>query len=272
MNKLSVAYTAGDTSLTFQYTMAGIVPGAQLSIGLNNFYVWAVSGQTATVSGGFRGSTDANASIGAVVQVSPRFSDFDIWAALGMEIADLSSPINGLYGIATVDFSYNAARIGYDLGSISSSILDGYEVKYMTPGEFKDTVRMAKIKWSVNRNSPVFASGLSLELNEGAYPGYTVRFTYKSRLVMPTSLSSDLSTSLLQPSAYDIPPLGAAIRLMAGREIKRNFTESQGDTRRATEVPPGAVMQSANGLRQLRASRIIAEAASLDSLYPPYRS
>ena len=29
----------------------------------------------------------------------------------------------------------------------------------------------------------------------------------------------------------------AAIELMAGREIKRNFTETQGDSRRATEVP-----------------------------------
>ena len=55
---------------------------------------------------------------------------------------------------------------------------------------------------------------------------------------------------------------------MAGREIKRNFTESQGDTRRAGEVAPGAVMQSSRNLQILRQQRITAESARLDALYP----
>ena len=88
---------------------------------------------------------------------------------------------------------------------------------------------------------------------------------------MPAALSTNVSVTGLQPSATDLPPIGAAIRLMAGREIKRNFTESQGDTRRSTEVPPGAIAQSANGLARLRQTRIAAEAARLHALYPSYR-
>ena len=80
---------------------------------------------------------------------------------------------------------------------------------------------------------------------------------------MPPTLATDLSTTLLQPSAYDLPPLGAAINLMAGREIKRNFTDDQGDVRRAVEVPAGAVAASANGLKQKRQLRINTEKARL---------
>ena len=89
--------------------------------------------------------------------------------------------------------------------------------------------------------------------------------------MLPTAATA-LSTTGLQASAYDLPPLGAAIRLMSGREIKRNFTETQGDSRRATEVPAGAVQQSSTGLKLLRAQRIVAECARLNSLYPIYRS
>jgi hypothetical protein len=62
--------------------------------------------------------------------------------------------------------------------------------------------------------------------------------------------------------------LGAQIRLMAGREVKRNFTESQGDTRRGDKVPAGAVGNSINNLLRLRRDRITAEAARLNRQYP----
>jgi hypothetical protein len=71
-------------------------------------------------------------------------------------------------------------------------------------------------------------------------------------------------------SAEDILILGAQIRLMAPREIKRNFTESQGDTRRSDEVPAGAITNSVNGLIRIRRDRIIAEAMKLDSQHPVF--
>jgi len=58
------------------------------------------------------------------------------------------------------------------------------------------------------------------------------------------------------------------LRLMAGREIKRNFLESQGDTRRAEEVPPRAIMDSVANIQRLRRERVIAEAGRLKAQYP----
>ena len=268
-NKLSSAYTAGDTTLTFTYPLGGIRPGARLSIGLNTFYVWSVDGQVATVSAGEDSSTDANAASGTVVKVGPRFTDDEIWKALDADLSDLSSPSSGLFGIGTIDLTYNAIVNGYDLTTVSD-LISIYEVKYLTPGPQMDNPRINSAGWRLNRNAITtqFPSGISLQLFEPAYPGYNVRVVYRKYFTTPATTSANVSTSGLLASAYDLPPLGAAIRLMAGREIKRNFTESQGDTRRAGEVAPGAVMQSSRNLQILRQQRITAESARLDALYP----
>ena len=66
----------------------------------------------------------------------------------------------------------------------------------------------------------------------------------------------------------DIVEYGIMSRMLAPREIKRNFTESQGDTRRSDEVPAGAVSGSVSNILRLRRDRIIAEAAKLARQYP----
>ena len=273
-NKLSVAYTKGGTTLTFSYPPDGIRPGARLSIGTNTFYVWTVSGQQATVSAAEDGSTDQDAPIGSLVRVSPRFTDDEIVKALAADLNDLSSPANGLFGIGTVDLTYNAILNGYDLGPTASDLISIYEVKYLTPGPQMDNPRIHTTGWRLNSNaiSSQFPSGTSIQLFEPAYPGYNVRVVYRSNFTMPTTLYANVSATGLLPSAYDIPPLGASIRLMAGREIKRDFTESQGDTRRAGEVPAGAVAASSRNLQILRQQRITSEAAKLEAIYPNFKA
>jgi len=276
MNQLTNAYTAGGTTLTFTYPMGNIAAGSYLSIGLNIFYVWSVSGQVATVMGGQNGSTDIDLLAGALVRVNPKFTDWDIWTALTNDLADLSSPLNGLFGMQYTDFNFTPPTLQYDLGTVAASnLLDVYELRHLTPGNFKDFGRISEMAWSRHFNAVTsdIPSGMGIELKNlaGLVPSYKVRVFWKSTFIMPTSPTALLSTSLMATTAYDIPPLGAAIALMAGREIKRNFTESQGGVRRAVEVPAGAVAASPNGLKQLRLSRIDAEAARLLNMYPPYR-
>jgi len=272
-NKLSIAYTAGDTTLTFTYPLGGIRPGARLSIGLNTFYVWSVDGQVATISAGEDSSTDANAASGSVVKVSPRFTDNEIWKALQDDLYDLSSPSSALFAIGTIDLTYNAIVSGYDL-STASSLISIYEVKYLTPGPQMDNPRIPSTGWRLNRDAITsqFPSGISLQLFQPAYPGYNLRIVYRKYFTIPSAITTNVNTTGLLDSALDLPPLGAAIRLMAGREIKRNFTESQGDTRRAGEVAAGAVMQSSRNLQILRQQRITAESARLDALYPNFKN
>ena len=66
---------------------------------------------------------------------------------------------------------------------------------------------------------------------------------------------------------YDLPPLGAMVALVAPREVKRNQIDSEPDSRRGTEVPPGAVMNSVAQVLALRQRRINAAATMLKQLY-----
>ena len=270
-NTLSVNYTPGDGTLTLSRSTTNITPGTILSINLNTFYVWSVNGSVVTADGGQNGSTDIALTSGAIVRVNPKFTDFDIWQELTNELGALSG--EGLVGYQSSDLTYNPVLTGYDLGSTAASnLLDIYEVKYLTPGPEKDMPRLPRSAWRLTRNANTtdIASGMGLQILSPSpqnVSGYTVRVVWKSTLTMPPTTATDLSTTLLQASAYDIPPIGAAINLMSGREVPRNFIQDQGDTRRAAEVPPGAIMQSTNGLKQRRQSRIATEKARLATMY-----
>ena len=277
-NVLAAPYTAGTGTLTFTYALGNIVAGATISVGLNIFYVFAVntSALTATVVGGQNGSTDISLANGTLVRLNPKFTDFDIWNALAADLADLSSPLNGLYGMTYTDFSFLATIVGYDLGaSAAANLIEVYEVRYLTPGNYKDSPRLKQYSWKENRQAYAgdIPSGMGVEIvnSENLLPGRNMRVFWKSAFTLPAAPTAPLSTSLVIPTAYDLPPIGAAIILMAGQEIKRNFTSSEGDMRRATEVPAGAVAASSKGLKDLRQLRIDAEAARLINFYPPYK-
>lgn len=272
-NRLSIGYASGGTTLTFSDPMGQIAEGVTLSIGLNVFYVISVKDMVATVVGGQNGSTDIACAAGSIVRINPKFTDWDIWQALAYDLSDLSGPSNGLYSMTYADVTYSAVLTGYDLGAVAAQkLISIYEVKYLRPGPHKDNPKIPSWAYRLNRQSAVgdIPSGLSLQIlnSAGMTQGYNVRVVYKAAFSMPATPTSDASTTGLAPTAFDLPPLGAAIYLMAGQEIKRNFISSQGDARRATEVPAGAVAASANGLKQLRHSRINAEASRLNQMYP----
>ena len=270
-NKVSSIYNPGDGVINLSQDMSAIATGTILSAGLNVFYVWSVNGSVVTVDGGQNGSIDVQVAAGTLVRVNPKFTDFDIWQELANDILSLSG--EGLYGINSTDLTYNPVLTGYDLGTTAASnLLSVLEMKYLTPGPEKDMRTLHTSGWRLTRNANTvdIPSGMGIQIlipPAELVAGYLVRVVWKSTLVMPATTATDLNTTGLQPSAYDLPPIGAAINLMSGREIPRNFTQDQGDTRRAVEVTPGAIMQSANGLKVRRQNRIAIEAGRLLGMY-----
>lgn len=271
LNRLATGYTAAGTSLRCTYDLDGIKPGAVVGVDLELFYVWDVneSTKTATVTGAHLGSTAANHSQDAIVTVNPRFSRFGLFTALNQDLLDLSSPENGLYRVRTVDLTYNSAIQGYDLTSVTD-LLDILEVKRDTSGPSNTWPVIQRSGWDLKRDLPAsdFASGLGLILYQHAESGRTIRVSYKAPFGQFTTVADTHTTVGLPDTAVDIPPMGAASRLAFPREIARNFFETQGDTRRAEEVPPSAVGNSMRNLVALRQQRIIAEAARLAQRYP----
>ena len=268
-NRLAAA--VADTTVTtinLTYDLAGIGAGSRIEIDAEEMYVWAVdsTAKTATVERGFNGSTAATHADDSIVLVNPRYPRHIILRNLNHELNDLSSPVNGLYQIATVDLTYSPGYDGYDLAGVTNltSILD---VFYEEPTR-RDWTPIHG--WRLNRNLPTadFASGMALFV-PSAFPGSTIRVRYAAPF---TTIALDTAnvetTSGLPATAIDIPPLGAAARLVLGREVPRNQVESQPASRRAEEVPPGAIANSARGLMAMRSQRIADEAMRLRAQTP----
>ena len=270
-NKLASSINSSTTSITVSYPLEGLRAAQVCEIGNELMYIWSVDSGTKTlvVERGFNGSTAASHTAGDVIIVNPRFPRSQMLEAINDELSDLSSPLNGLFQIKTVDIDYNGSDIMIDLDGVTGIIdLLTVSVRYMT-----DDYPVAR-KVRLVRDVPTddFPSGYALRFDQGVFPG-RLRIVYKAPYVQATSEASDLATTCgVQDSVLDIVTLGTQIRLMAPREIKRNFTESQGDTRRAEEVTSGAIGNSLQNLQRLRRDRIQAEAARLMRGYPTFLS
>jgi hypothetical protein len=277
-NVLNASYTAGSGTITLVNALGGIVPGARISIGLNVLYVTAVTptGSAASVIGGQEGSVDANASSGALVRVNPTVTDFDIAEALSADLADLSSPGNGLWQMVgvTLPAPYDASLAGVDLSGYTTNFIDVYDVRYRYGLDTTNWVSLDQFLWRLDRSSDVtgFPSGYGVLITPGFVPpGSSLHVVLRTGFTPLSALTDPIANTGLQPTAYDLPPIGAAMRLMMPREAARNETKTQGDTRRAGEVPAGAVLNSARGLAAWRAQRLQAESDRLVAIWPQKR-
>lgn len=272
MNALSASIVAGDTTLSFTYDLNTIQPGAYLAIGLEIMYVWSVNttAKTAVVQRAMLGSTAASHASADLVYVNSKFPAFSIAQALNADLRDLCAPSNGLYQTKNIDLTYNPAIQGYDLTG-ATDVIDILRVRAKTVGPSK--IWQELYRWRIERNASTtdFADGLAIFLFEGGWPGRTIRITYSAPFTEFSALTDTTSAAGLAASMNDIPPLGAAMRLAGVREVQRNFNESQGDTRRAQEVPPNAQIAGMRALAQLREERIRNEAGKLASSWPDRR-
>lgn len=274
MNRLTGAIDGLVTSFTMDFDTAGISLGTIISIDLEEIYVWSVASPTKTITDcirGYNGTIATSHNIQSLVTVRPKFSNYRIVEAINNELLDLSSPVNGLYQIKSVDLTFNPSAYGYDITG-ATDIIDIAEVRYRDVGPMKTWPKIDS--YTLLRNMPKtgaygdFPSGFGLVIYEGAMPGLPIHLRYKAPFTPLQAFANDaLDEAGLPETAHDIPPMGAAIRLVASREIRRNFDETQGEPRRADEVPPSASGQSISGLVRLRQQRIMAEAARLTKAY-----
>lgn len=268
-NKIAANITASATSCVLSYDLGSVRTGSVLEIDSEQMYVWEVveSTKTCTVERAFNGTTAAAHTSGTVAIVNPRFPRAQILEAVNDELADLSSPVNGLFQVKVLDLTYNGSDRQVNLPAIAN-VIDLLEVRSRYKSDDYQQVRAVKLL----RDMPTkdFGAGMALQLDQDIRQG-DVRVTYKAPFTKATAEADNIQNICGFPeSAEDILIIGAQIRLMAPREVKRNFTESQGDTRRSDEVPPGAVGNSITNLLRMRRDRITAEAQRLTRQYPTF--
>ena len=266
-NKLSASIDSDDTSLVMSYDLAGLRAGVVFEIDSELFYIWeATSGSKAvTVERGYAGTTAVSHSSGSIVKLNPRFPKAQMLEALNQDIDDLASPLNGLFYVNTLDIQYNGSDRQLNITG-ATSIIDLVDVRLRYLSDDFPVLRKVRLQ----RDLPTadFPSGFSLVFDELVMSG-TLRVRYKSPFSRVSSISDNIqSVAKVPTSMEDILELGVMSRMLSVREIKRNFIESQGDTRRSDEVPSGAMRDSFGNILRLRRDRIIAEAAKLARLYP----
>ena len=265
-NKIASSIDDSTTSIVCTYPLGSLREHTVFQLGTELIYVWEsnTSTKTLTVERGFGGTTAAAHDSGAIAIVSPKFPRWQILQALNDELADLSSPMNGLFQMKTVDISYNGSDRMVNLTGITSMI-DVYDVRWRYLSDDYPVVR----RYRLMRDMPTtdFASGYVLTLDEPVMSS-TIRVIYKDKYTPFSTEASTLTSTGASSELADLLVLGAQIRLLASREVKRNFIESQGDTRRSDEVPAGAMNASVTNLLRLRRDRIQAEAARLNRQYP----
>ena len=266
-NKLATTVTSSDTSIVLSYDLGGFREGSVIEIESELMYVWetATATKTLIVQRGYDGTTAVAHTAGVLATVNPRFPRQQMLDALNSDIDDLSSTMNGLFRVVAQDISYNGSDRQINLTS-ATGIIDLIDVRLRYLADDYPVIRNVRLQ----RNLPTadFASGFAIVFDEPVMAG-TLRVVTKREFVRASSESSDLqSTCFVPQSCEDILEMGVILRMMNGREIKRNFIESQGDTRRSDEVPPGATRDSLTNIQRLRRERIIAEAARLKQQYP----
>lgn len=268
-NKVAAPVTASATSVVLSYDLDGFRAGSVFEIDSELFYVWeANSGsKTLTVERGWNGTTPAAHATGAIATLNPRFPRSQILEALNDEIQDLSSPMHGLFQVKYFDLDYNGSDMYINLPSVANIIdLISVHVRYLAD----EYIQIRKVKLVRDMPTDDFSSGYAIKFEQPARQG-RLRIVYKAPFVALTNETQNLTNwAGLPSSCEDIINLGTQIRMMAPREMKRNFTESQGDTRRADEVPPGAVAGSIQNLIRMRRDRITAEATRLIRQYPTF--
>jgi hypothetical protein len=266
-NKLATTVTSAETSIVLSYDLGGFREGSVIEIDSELMYVWTATSATKTlvVERAYDGTTAAAHTAGAVAVVNPRFPRQQMLDALNADLDDLSSTVNGLFRVVAQDISYNGTDRQVNLTS-ASGIIDLLDVRLRYLATDFPIIRNVRLQ----RNLPTadFASGIAIVFDEAVMSG-TLRVVTKREFTRVTAEANDMQTvAFLPTSCEDIVEMGVILRMMNGREIKRNFIESQGDTRRSEEVPPGSTRDSLTNIQRLRRERITAEAARLKQQYP----
>lgn len=266
-NKLATTVTSSDTSIVMSYDLNALRAGGVFELDAELIYIWAADAatKTLTVQRGYADTTAAAHTAGAIAILNPRFPQQQMLDALNQDIDDLSSPLNGLYRVVSASVDYNGSDRQINLTG-ATSVIDLIDVRLRYLSSDYPVLRGVRLARGLPTSD--FASGYAVTFDEQSMAG-TLTVRYKAPFTRAATTASDVQTLCLVPQTMeDILEMGVMARMLSVREVKRNFIESQGDTRRSDEVPAGSMSNSFTNISRLRRDRIIAEAARLARQYP----
>jgi hypothetical protein len=276
------------TLLTTQFPLGGITPGTMLAVDDEELYVWSTNpgASTAIVSRGENSTTPVYHGTGTRVYVNEPFNRSMIMNAI---MDDIRSWGPQVYQVKTADIATVPYQRGYDLGAISPyyNVLDVRMTPYPTFNT-NDNLDWKPVRFFDFQSAPTsdFPSGNALIISDvggaqgGDIPNWNVNgvtvnlhITYAAAFNVDSIISGGETTTMgatvgLDETEFDIPPLGAAWRLMMMREARRATQLMQGEPRTESEIPPLYISKAAEQFKILRDGRLNDAQYRLMRMYP----
>jgi hypothetical protein len=267
INLVATSASAVVDEVSLELDVTGIQEGMILSSGLNVWYVKgaSVNDRKVFVVPGIDNSPVGGVSVGDMVYVRPRMTDWYAFNLLNDEIRALSAPSNGLYQLKSWTADVDPTYQSYDVPDAASNLLSLHRVRYRLPGTPDVYVDLPSVAWRWHTGTDTNR----VQLLRNIPVGTKVQFVYKAPFTAASSVTSDLVTDCgLADTMTDIPPLGVAMMLLQTTESRRVQVQTQGDARRAEEVPATANSNAASQLRRLYRERVQDEYARLTARLP----
>lgn len=268
LNRVKTAVALDDLEIEFDMPPEVLSDGTWVGIGNEIVYIWKVQvgPKRLEVSRGQMGTEATAHPVGEVIESASRFPRGAIIDALQEEIRSWPDTV---YQVKARPFTLGAQDHVLDIGRDVYAVIGALRspVSGLTAG------RWTPLRYRFDPLMPkdVFPSGNVLTITDGLT---SVRASQVRVLcALPFDVDDMAGTLLLEddlglaPSMFDIPPMGAAGRLLQTRELQRTDTEAMQESRLAAEVPATFETQTATALRLGTARRLGQEANRLRSKY-----
>ncbi|MBU6278719.1 MAG: hypothetical protein KGN78_05690 [Actinomycetales bacterium] len=273
INLLSQPYAASGGELFMELDVSGITSGMVLSGDLNVWYVKGIdpTSNSVLVIPGYDNSPTRSMDAGEFITIKPRVTDWYMFESLNQEILRLSTPEHGLYQIKSWTVDVDPTWQTYEIPTAAFDMIGLLRVRYRMPGSSDVWIDIPEKSYRVQITDAQGSSYIRLLRNVPS--GTEVKFLYKAPFSQADNLSdSAITVCGLSETMVDIPTLGVLGTLLRTTESRRGQVQTQGDARRAGEVPAGSNMSIASRIERDHQMRIWEEAARLIQRVPIQRS
>jgi hypothetical protein len=261
LNFLAADAPLGAGELFMSMDVENITPGMTLSSGLNVYYVIGTEPalRRVVVYASYDNSRNDALPVGSPVMIRPRVTDWLLFQNVNDIIKAMSSTTHGLYRFGSwEDQNTNQVWGTYPIPPEAANMtnLIRVQAKYFFSTDLWVDVPVNMIDWQPERGI--------IRLKSFVPNGMPVRFDYRAPFKPAAGLTDDVVVDCgLSETMLDIPPLGAAARLLRTTESRRVQIHNQGDSRRAGEVSATANSRAADEMGKDFKSRVNDEYARL---------
>lgn len=176
---------------------------------------------------GYYGSTAAAHADKSRITMAPTWSRSRVATAINEAIL---STFPTLFGVATTSFQFNPSILSYELPAEAEKVL---QVTCDTLGPSKEQLVLNRYSFNSTATGSDFATGNSITLEKGPFPGRNVNVTYKKALTEIT-FGDDFTDSGLRETAKLAIKYAACSNLIAFMDSSRLPV----DTAQADELDP----------------------------------